>query len=121
MPGEQNFYRESATDSEIKTVYIIYALLLAGLVIGITGIIGVIGAYIYRGDLPPWLETHIQNQIRTFWGGFLIFLVSIPLMMILVGYPLLVAGIIWYIVRCVKGLKCLNQRQPYPKPDSWGF
>lgn len=49
-----------------ETSKIVYFLYLAGLVFGITGIIGVVMAYINRNDAPEWLETHYQFQIRTF-------------------------------------------------------
>jgi len=28
---------------------------------------------------------------------------------------------VWLIVRCVKGLKYLDQKAPLPDPASWGF
>jgi uncharacterized membrane protein len=39
----------------------------------------------------------------------------------LIGALLFVALAIWWIVRCVKGLKYLDQKVAYPDPETWGF
>jgi uncharacterized membrane protein len=36
------------------------------LLFGITGVIGVVMAYINKDDAAEWLKTHYQFQIRTF-------------------------------------------------------
>ncbi|MXZ09042.1 MAG: hypothetical protein F4Y79_06295, partial [Gemmatimonadetes bacterium] len=54
----------SVTSGTAKIVYILY---LAELVVGITGLIGVIMAYVNRSDAPEWLASHYRFQIRTFW------------------------------------------------------
>ena len=62
------------TKGAAKIVYILY---LVSLLFGITGIIGVVMAYINKDDAPEWLQTHYQFQIRTFWiGALFIFLVQ---------------------------------------------
>jgi uncharacterized membrane protein len=48
---------------------VIYILYLAGLVIGISGLIGLVIAYINRGKAGGFVETHYTWQIRTFWIG----------------------------------------------------
>lgn len=49
---------------------VIYILYLAGLVIGITGIVGIVLAYINRGKAGGFVESHYTFLIRTFWIGF---------------------------------------------------
>ncbi|TIV06568.1 MAG: hypothetical protein E5V94_12120, partial [Mesorhizobium sp.] len=59
---------------------VIYILYLAGLVIGITGIVGIVLAYINRGKAGGFVESHYTFLIRTFWIGLLYALISVVLM-----------------------------------------
>jgi len=104
------------TGSTAKIVYILY---LISLVTGVTALIGLIMAYLNEGEAPDWVKTHYRLQIRTFWifllycvGAFLLSLAVIGV----VVWPLL---LVWFIVRCVKGLQSIGRGQPYPKPASW--
>ena len=45
---------------------IIYILSLAGFIVGITPLIGIVMAYMNRGEGPDWIKSHYQWQIRTF-------------------------------------------------------
>jgi uncharacterized membrane protein len=100
---------------------IVYVLYLIGLLTGITLIIGVVMAYIYKDDSPDWLRTHYESQIRVFWIGLLYSIVATLLIFVLVGFLLYFVIAVWWIVRCVKGLKYLDQRQAYPDYQSWAF
>jgi uncharacterized membrane protein len=115
--NEVSAERPANTDM-VKIIYILY---LVGFVTGVTAIIGVVMAYIYQDDAPDWLKTHYQFQIKTFWIMILYGIVCSVLTFILIGLLLFVALAIWWIVRCVKGLKFLEQRVAYPNPDGWGF
>jgi len=106
------------TASTAKIVYILY---LVGVVFGVTGIVGVVMAYINRGDAPEWLQSHYQFQIRTFWIGALYIFVGFLLSLIVIGWLILLFWLVWLIVRCVKGMKYLDQQQSYPNPTSWMF
>lgn len=110
----------TATDngSMAKVVYILY---LAGILVGITGIVGVIIAYVNKSDAPEWLKTHYQYQIRTFWIGFLYMFIGSILSIILIGYLVLLFWMVWLIVRCVKGMKYLDNQQAHPDPTGWMF
>ncbi len=101
-----------------KIVYILY---LAALLLGVTAVVGVVMAYVYQGDAPDWLKTHYRFQIRTFWLGLLFGFVGLLLCLILVGYLVLVFLLVWLVVRCVKGLKFVSRREPYPDPVGWWF
>jgi uncharacterized membrane protein len=100
---------------------LIYLLLLVAPLLWFTGLVGVIIAYVYRDDAPDWLQSHYQLQIRTFWISMLFFFISVILVVFLIGKLLLLLLAIWYLVRLIKGIKCLNRAQPYPTPTSWGF
>ena len=108
-------------DQVQKTALVVYGLYLASLIVGITSLIGVIVAYVYRKDAADWLQTHYRFQIRTFWIGVLYSLVGALLAMVFVGWFILVFTAVWLIVRCVIGIKRLGERQPIAKPASWLF
>ncbi len=104
-----------------KTVKIVYILYLVGIILGITTLIGLIMAYINKKNAPDWLQTHYRFQIRTFWIGFLYSFIGVILSPVVIGYFILLFVLIWLIVRCVKGLKYLGQKEPYPNPTTWLF
>lgn len=99
---------------------IIYVLYLANLVIPFTALVGIIMAYINKGD-GNFLDSHYQFQIRTFWIGLLYALVGALLTLIVIGWLVLLFYLIWLIIRCVKGFKYLNKQEPMPDPTSWLF
>ena len=104
--------------SNAKIVYVLYLL---SLIIGVTGLVGLVMAYIYRGDAPEWLKSHYQWQIRTFWMGLLYAFIGLLTTFLLVGYLILLANLVWFIIRCVKGLNALQKQQALPQPTSWIF
>jgi uncharacterized membrane protein len=110
-----------ANNDKDSTAKIIYVLYLAGIVVGITGIIGVVMAYINRGEAPEWLKSHYTFQIRTFWIGFLYAFIGVITTAIFIGVIILLFTLVWLIVRCVKGLQMLDKKQPMPNVGSWMF
>ena len=104
--------------SNAKLVYILY---LVGIMIPITGLIGVVMAYVNLGDASDWLKSHYQFQIRTFWIGLLYMVLGVVLSAVLLGYLILLFWLVWLIIRCVKGLKQLDEGQAVINPTSWMF
>lgn len=101
----------------VKLIYILY---LVSVVVGITILIGLVMAYINRSQAAgTWIETHYTYQIRTFWIGLLYSLISVVLMIVGIGFLLIVAVLIWGVVRCVRGLQWAAAGQPVPNPKSW--
>lgn len=100
---------------------IIYALYLASFLVGFTSFIGVVMAYVYKGKGPVWLDEHYRYQIRTFWMGLVYGIVFSVLTLILIGFPLLLALAVWFIVRCVKGFKGLQEQRAPDNVDTWLF
>jgi len=98
---------------------IIYILYLVGLANGITILVGVVMAYIYRDDAPEWLRTHYKAQIRMFWISLLYWVVASILIFIFIGFLLYGVIAIWWIIRCIKGFKHLDQKGAYPNYESW--
>lgn len=117
-----------------STAQIVYILYFVGLAVGITGLIGVIMAYVKWSDAPEWLASHYRFQIHTFWIGLLyaiLVIVLSPITFVVRGYAvmavmmvMMVLGIcltIWWIIRCVKGLQYLAREEAYPDPEGWLF
>lgn len=98
---------------------VIYVLYLAGLVIGFSGIAGLVIAYINRGKAGGFVETHYTWLIRTFWIGLLFAFVSFLLMFLLIGFLLIFATAVWFIARCVIGLQALQRNEPIRNPEGW--
>lgn len=98
---------------------VIYVLYLAGFVIGVSTLIGLVLAYINRGKAGGWIDTHYTWAIRTFWIALLGGLVSMLLMIVAVGFLLAIAVAIWVIVRIVIGLQLVSRGEPVRNPQSW--
>ncbi|ODS58938.1 MAG: hypothetical protein ABS40_01030 [Agrobacterium sp. SCN 61-19] len=100
-------------------VQLVYCLYLVSFVVGITGIIGLILAYVNRGKSEPWIDTHYTYAIRTFWIGLLYALISSILMLVAIGTILIFGVAIWIVVRCVIGLQKASAGEPIARPTSW--
>jgi len=107
--------------NSLNTVKVVYLLFLANIIIQFLGIIGVVVAYVNKSDAPAWLQSHYQFQIRTFWIGLLYIVVGALLTTVFVGWLILMFWVVWVVIRCVKGIKYLDQHQPPPNPTSWMF
>src|SRR5690606_3301678 len=118
-PDPQPGLRGAMPSSEATQIKIIYVLYLAGFVVGITPIVGLVMAYMARGEAPPWLDTHYRYVIRTFWIGLLYGFIATALTMILIGFVLYLALAVWFIVRCVKGLLAADKGQPIDNVETW--
>ncbi|HYL03174.1 MAG TPA: hypothetical protein VEZ14_07855 [Dehalococcoidia bacterium] len=121
-------------ESLITYTNVIYALHSLSVVIGLSTFHTIVGSFVW--GLPSivavimnyarrsathgtYLESHFRWQIRTFWYAALwsvvIWCVSLPLMVILVGFGLLwlgyVALAIWIIYRVARGWLALRDRR----------
>ena len=105
-------------ETQAKVIYALYAI---SVVLGATAIVGVVLAYIARDDAPNWLASHYRFQIRTFWLLLLFSSIGAVLMLVLVGFLVLVATAVWLIVRCVKGWRHLDRREPVDNVETWLF
>ncbi len=103
---------------------IIYVLYMVGLLFGVTALVGVVMAYVYRNksNNPEWLNSHYRFQIRTFWYGWVYLGIGLLLSLILIGWLLLLWWVIWVIIRAVKGISALDDQREVSDPTSlWGF
>ncbi|MGR2740569.1 DUF4870 family protein [Billgrantia sp. Q4P2] len=105
---------------DITLPIVVYALLLAGIVTGgLTMLVGVVIAYVYRGQGPHWFDEHYRYQIRTFWLAVLYFAISGLLMLVLIGFVTWLVVIVWLVFRCVKGIKHLQEHRAPDNVDAW--
>lgn len=111
----------SLREDQPGTVKLIYILYLASILVGITGIVGVILAYMNKGSAPEWLQSHYVFQIHTFWKGLLYMLLGAILTVVLIGFLVMLFALVWWIVRCLKGLKAAGNGQPIEDPRGWLF
>jgi len=98
-----------------------YILQIISTIIGITGIIAVIVAYVNRDDSDDWLQTHYRFQIRTFWISVIYITLGVLLLQVMVGLFILVFTFFWLVIRCAKGLKQLSNNAPVKNVESWFF
>lgn len=111
----------SMNPGERGNANLIYILYLAGIVTGVTAIIGVVMAYMAKSETTEQLRTHYNNQINIFWKGLLYSLVGSLLTIVVIGFLVLLFALVWYIVRTVKGMQALSRGEPIVNPGSWGF
>ncbi len=85
---------------------IIYALFIAAFCNGFTALVGVILAYVKRGDARGTIyESHFTNTIEVFWITLVVGLIAIPLYFLFFLGALIHLGlIVWYLYRSIKGL-----------------
>ena len=99
---------------------VISLLYIASWLTGITGIVGVVLAYMWKGQpKAEWEVSHYHYLIRTFWLGLLGSVIGIVLMVVLIGLFVLLAVAVWVLVRSVMSLINAQKRQPMPNPDTW--
>ncbi|MCE8032641.1 MAG: hypothetical protein LPK20_10575 [Halomonas sp.] len=111
---------DSGSTPDTTLPIVVYALFLAGIVTGgLTMLVGVVIAYVYRGQNPHWFDEHYRYQIRTFWLAVLYFSISGLLMLILIGFVTWLVVIVWLVVRCVKGIKRLQEHREPENVDAW--
>ncbi len=122
-------------ESLVAYTHVIYALHALSALIGLTSWATVAGSFLFglpsivavimnyarrsatRGTI---LESHFRWQIRTFWFGLLlaciVVAVSVPLMLVLIGFATLWLGIaiigLWLIYRIARGWLALRDRRP---------
>ncbi len=103
------------------TVFLVYVLLLTSVVFPLSGLVGIIIAYVYKEEAPAWLQSHYRLQIRTFWISFLYVVLGLLLLLLIIGKLILLFWLVWFLVRCIKGIRYLHNGQAYPNPGGWFF
>ncbi|HCE79378.1 MULTISPECIES: DUF4870 family protein [Thermodesulfobacterium] len=106
MEDEKMLWHKRLTE----IIYVLYAL---SLLVGITGIVAIVMNYIKRQEVKgTYLESHFRWQIRTFWFALIWSFIGIITSLIIIGWFVLIATLVWFIYRIVKGWIRLREGKP---------
>lgn len=110
----------SSTSFDFNRPTIINLLYLSSAVLGVTGLIGLVLAYVWKGEPhADWETSHYAYLIRTFWLGLIGVGVGLLLAIVLIGFVIWLAVGVLVVVRCVLSLVNAQKQQPMPNPDTW--
>ena len=110
----------SAGGFDFNRPTIISLLYLSSFVLGITGLVGVVLAFVWKGEpQAAWEESHYQYLINTFWLGLAGTIVGVLLAIVAIGFLILLAVAALVVVRSVMSLINAQKREPMPNPGSW--
>ncbi|MGJ3231476.1 MAG: DUF4870 family protein [Oceanicaulis sp.] len=97
-----------------------YVLCFLALSNGITLLIAAILAYVRRDQAEPWLKSHFDFQIATFWYGLLIAVIGfLTLWIFFLGALIWLLGAIWLILRTAVGLIRLIDGRAHSDPNGF--
>jgi uncharacterized membrane protein len=112
---------------------IVYMLLLGSVMTVVTAPAGALVAHLKYRHAAPWVQSHLQFQLRTFWLGVLggaLFAVVWQLLGVAgispmapwaMGYVFFTTCLIWLVGRCGVGISRLIANRPVPDPRSLAF
>lgn len=110
----------ATTSFDLNHPTIISLLYLSSVVLGVTALVGVVLAYVWKGEAhAEWEASHYQYLIRTFWIWVIGVFVSFLLMVVVIGFLTIFAVFVLVVVRCVLSLINAQKRQPMPNPGTW--
>jgi uncharacterized membrane protein len=99
---------------------IVSLLYLSSFVLGVTAIVGVVLAYVWKGESrEAWEASHYEYLINTFWLGLVGSIIGFVLIFILIGIPILLAVMALMVVRSVLSLIRAQKHEPMPNPGTW--
>jgi len=107
------------TTPAISVPIVIAILFLLGFATGISALAGVIVAQIKRDDVRgTWAESHVEYLIRTFWFGLFALIVGFMMTVIGIGWLVILAWVLWTLVRTIRSLVMALDREPIPEPST---
>ena len=123
IPASQRETRPSTGNGfDANRPTIVSLLYLASFLTGITGLVGIVLAHVWRGEQhEAWMTSHYTYLIRTFWIGFAASIVAALLSIVLIGMLLFPVIAIWFGVRSVMSLMKAQRREPMPDPQTLLF
>lgn len=99
---------------------IVSLLYLSSCILGVTAIVGIVLAYVWKGEQrPDWELTHYEYLIRTFWIGLIGTVIGLMLLIVLIGAFVLLGVAVLVVVRCVLSLINAQKRKAMPNPQTW--
>ncbi len=108
------FAAPSGTDTRSLAI-IVYGLYLGALLCaGLSGLAGVVLAYIKRDETKGTIwASHFENAIHAFWVWFGLCAIGVLTAWFLVGFLFIAAGFVYFIYRTIKGLILAIESKPY--------
>jgi len=104
---------------ELDGVKLVYILYFVSFVLAITALGGLIYAYLKRGTASAVAASHYTWQIRTFWIGLLYSLLGALSLFFVIGWFILLATVVWFLVRSIKGFIAAGEGRPIQNVDTW--
>lgn len=103
---------------DLKTfTWIVHLLYALAMVTGITGIAGVIIAYLKRAEARGTIyESHLDYAIRTFWIGLILVTVGVVLSFVLIGLLVFALAGVWWLIRVIRPILALLENRPISNP-----
>jgi uncharacterized membrane protein len=109
-----------STSFDLNRPTIIALLYLVSPLLMVTGVVGVVLAYVWRNEPhQDWEASHYTYLITTFWLFFIGTCISIVLMLALIGFLLIGAVGILALVRSVLALVNAQKQTAMPNPTTW--
>lgn len=110
---------QSADSFSFNQPTIISLLYLSSFFLGITSIVGVVLAYVWKSEpRADWEVSHYQYLINTFWIGLIGGIVGVLLLIVLIGLVILPLVFVLVVVRCVLSLINAQKKRPMPNPGT---
>ncbi|CAH0524936.1 DUF4870 family protein [Vibrio hippocampi] len=102
-------------DSVRTHALVCYGLMVLSMLTGgIAGIVGLIWAYVKKGDAVGTIyESHFANIISTFWIGLVLGIIAVVTLVFVVGYLIAIAAAIYCLYRFIKGIIRTIDRKAY--------
>lgn len=103
---------------------ILSILYLTSCVVGVTGLVALILALIWKSEPgQDWEASHYDYHIMTFllWFGTTVLglVLTITIIGALIGIPMLFLAVVWVLVRAIVSLIRASNREPMPNPGTW--
>ncbi|MEO9634232.1 MAG: DUF4870 domain-containing protein [Roseobacter sp.] len=118
----ENVPQPATPGFDLNKATIISLLYLAGFVVGVTSLVGVILALVWKDEVAgTWEESHLQFHIMTFVIGLVVGIIGLILSFVLIGIPILLALTVRILVRSVVALLKAQKQEPIADPKTWLF
>ncbi|AZT39745.1 hypothetical protein ELZ88_24830 (plasmid) [Salmonella enterica subsp. enterica serovar Karamoja] len=100
----------SNVNSNLSMIKIIYVLFCIGYFTGgLTSFVGVILAYMNRGNATEFEKSHFNYLIKLFWISFVAVVLSAITWVILIGIAIAFIWFVWSLIKIIKGVSRLGE------------
>lgn len=122
--GEAGDRRPASAGSDSNRPMVISILYLTSLVVGLTGLVALILALVWKSEPgEPWEASHYDYHIMTFvlWFAATVlgFVLIFTIIGIFFGIIVLILAYVWVLVRAIMSMVRASNREPMPNPGTW--